>query len=207
MSMWPDGISVMPLTDFAGDRTRSPRSAPFKAEWSRTMDDLNRELRQIGATAVALQVDIPLSKFRIDGLPRSTAVADSDAIVLSIGASKVGPLMFPCDTFIGWRANLRAVALSMEALRMVDRYGVTKHAEQYQGWKQLGTGSGEPASHLTRFEAQRILLDACGGDSEHDSEAECYRAARLASHPDKHAGDRTVWDLVEQAGRVLGLAS
>lgn len=44
---------------------------------------------------------------------------------------------FAVDTFVHWQDNLRAIALGMEALRKVARYGIVKGNEQYSGWKQL----------------------------------------------------------------------
>ena len=46
-------------------------------------------------------------------------------------------MRFPCDTFTDWQANVRGIALALEALRAVDRYGVTQQAEQYRGWTAL----------------------------------------------------------------------
>lgn len=45
------------------------------------------------------------------------------------------------------------------------------------------------------------------GSTATDEEAlgRLFRRARAASHPDRFGGDRTRWDEVEQAGRVLGL--
>lgn len=42
-----------------------------------------------------------------------------------------GHLSYPCDTFTTLQDNLRVIALALEALRMVDRYGVTRRGEQY----------------------------------------------------------------------------
>jgi hypothetical protein len=47
---------------------------------------------------------------------------------------------FAVDKFATWQDNLRAIALGLEALRKVDRYGITKNSEQYTGWKQLEAG-------------------------------------------------------------------
>lgn len=36
-----------------------------------------------------------------------------------------------------WQANIRAIAKTLEHLRDLDRWGVTKRGEQYTGWKAL----------------------------------------------------------------------
>ena len=38
-------------------------------------------------------------------------------------------LSYPCDSYDDWQDNLRAVALSLEALRKVARYGVFKYED------------------------------------------------------------------------------
>jgi len=61
----------------------------------------------------------------------------------------------PCDSFRDWEANLRAIALSLEHLRAVDRYGVTtEEEEQYTGWLRL------PAAGATdeAVECAKVLI-------------------------------------------------
>jgi hypothetical protein len=56
-----------------------------------------------------------------------------------------------------WRDNLRAIALGLEALRAVNRYGITRGiGEQYAGFLQLTTGVANP-------ERGRQLVDEAGG--------------------------------------------
>ena len=73
-------------------------------------------------------------------MPRANASPKSPAVVIAF-ESKHGPLQYATDAFTHWQANVRAVALGLEALRRVERYGITKHGEQYTGWKQLGSGT------------------------------------------------------------------
>jgi hypothetical protein len=51
--------------------------------------------------------------------------------------SKHGPLSYHTDKYFDWHANVRAIALALEALRKVDRYGVSKEGSQYRGYKAL----------------------------------------------------------------------
>ena len=57
-------------------------------------------------------------------------------------------MSYPCDKYSNWQANLRAIALSLEALRAEDRYGVTRRAEQYKGWAKLLPPNAEFASDI-----------------------------------------------------------
>jgi hypothetical protein len=47
---------------------------------------------------------------------------------------------FAVDMFPSWQDNLRAIALGLEALRKVERYGIANRGEQYAGWAQLTAG-------------------------------------------------------------------
>ena len=84
--------------------------------------------------------------------------------------------------------NVRAIALSLEALRAVDRYGVSKRGEQYAGWKQLTTGDS-----MSQAEA-RDLLASYGGETE----------ALKKTHPDT-GGDVESFRKVQRAREVLGV--
>lgn len=43
-------------------------------------------------------------------------------------------LVYATDTCVLWQHNVRSIALGLEALRAVDRYGITKRGEQYAGF-------------------------------------------------------------------------
>ena len=121
------------------------------------------------------------------------------AVVISFN-SKHGPLRYPCDRFDDWQDNIRAIALSLEALRTVDRYGVTSRAEQYRGWQQLPPpNAAEPAKEfLTPTEAfvflKRLVPDMPNGFT-YD---ELIRAAEKKTHPDL-GGDPAMFKRVQAA--------
>lgn len=192
---------VRPISDrtaFTGRHVASP----FKAAHTSTLRLFERELRHLAARNVVVELDLSESDIRIDGQPRANARAATPAVRVAFDC-KHGALTYATDRFWLWQDNLRAIALGLEALRKVDRYGITKRGEQYAGWKQLPAGTGNGASHMTRDDAHSILV---GYRPEHGGMADAYRAARRATHPDRHDGDRTLWDAVEQAARVLNLA-
>ena len=151
---WPANMTVRPIQQWPGELTAKRRRSSFKAGWSDTIELLGRELRAIAAKDVVLQVAMQEKDFRIDGYPRAQAKAAHPGVILSLG-SNVGPLSWPCDTFDSWQDNIRGIALSMEALRKVDRYGVTKRGEQYTGWQQFAIGRERTADSRRRARAPR----------------------------------------------------
>lgn len=192
----------------------------FTASWSTCLEVLERELYQLDATDLVIEADFTESEIRLDGMPRANARAASPAVRLAF-TSNVGPLVYATDMFIkpswrrngmqqDWQHNVYAVALGLEALRKVDRYGISRRGEQYAGYRAIGAGTGSGSSHMTREDAVFLLDEHTDRDWSANNPEDLrrvYRRARAAAHPDRHGGDRTAWDQVEQAAKVLGLLS
>lgn len=208
-----------PVGPWAEGDTAARRGAHvFRASWQDTMTLLTRELEYLGADAAVLQIDIVESDLRVDGMPRANARDGKHPGVRVSFHSVHGPLTYATDAYEqqhghglkGWQANIRAIALALEALRAVDRYGVTRRGEQYTGWRALPAGTDAGATHMTADDARVLLLVTADRDTPSPAAPagvwqSIYRAARRNAHPDRNGGSRGQWDLVEQAGRVLGL--
>lgn len=214
-------VRFRPIDVWPGAPTKTRQRAAFSAPWSGRVELLNRELRHLGAKNVILQVDIPESMLRLDGFPRADARARSPGVILALD-SKFGPLRYPCDTFYDWQDNLYAIALALEALRKVDRYGVTKRGEQYTGWKALGSGQAmggatiqtaggivlPPAPNMKPEEAARYLalhseFNAAAILKNPETAAAAYRAAAKRLHPDTEEGVGEAFKVLGEAKRVL----
>jgi hypothetical protein len=105
-----------------------------------------------------------------------------------------------------FESNLRAIALTLEALRAVDRYGVVE-GEQYAGFKQLAApGTQRP---MTRGEAAMFV--AAYAVMPHDQVSEnaevreaAYRKAARDLHPDnKQTGDHGLFVKLQEAITIL----
>lgn len=151
-------VIVRPIVLWPGEFSATRSTSPFSAGWSNTVDLLKREVGQLGATEVVLQAAVDEGDIRNDGGLRASARPEHPGVIVSL-EGRQGPLSFPCDRFLHWQANVRAVALGMEALRRVDRYGITRTGEQYQGWRALGSGTPVPAAAMTVEEAARFLSE------------------------------------------------
>jgi hypothetical protein len=172
MSAWPDNLNIRPIETWPGERTRGRQDAPFKAGLSATLGTLTRELRMLRATDVWLEVAMTDHDFRQDGRPKANARAFHPGVVLSFHSHTLGKdFRYATDRFWTWQDNLRAIALGLEALRKVERYGIANRGEQYAGWAQLPAGGPSSA----RGEE---LIRRHGG----------LRQALMATHPD-HGGD------------------
>lgn len=170
-----------PIDEWPGEPTPHGKrqKSQFSAPWSKTIDLLDRELGFLKATSVVIQADVSANEIRLDGMLYANSRPRSPRVVLSFD-SKHGPLSYPCDRYTDWQANVRAIALALEALRAVDRYGVTRRAEQYKGWEKL------PAPATNGQAAIKILAQFSGlppADVQRSPEA-AYRAAVSKTHPD-----------------------
>lgn len=207
MSTWPDTLHVAPIREWPGTLTNARKSSPFRAGLADTLEQLDREIWQLTDTrtqreSAELLVAIPAGDlWRLDGKPRAHAVAEHPGVIFSI-ASRHGQLSYPCDTFTTWQDNLRAIALALEALRKVDRYGVTKRGEQYRGFLALET-TAAPAAFARWQDAEAFLMDLLGdADLDANSPAATIRAAKRIAHPDT-GGDSATFQRVVLAEAKL----
>jgi hypothetical protein len=184
-------VVFRPIDKWPQEFSRHRRRAPFRAQLSATVALLARELRMLNAKRVVLQIAIGESALRHDGLPYADARTEHPGVILAF-ESKWGPLKYATDEFSSWQENLRAIALAMEALRKVDRYGVSKRGEQYTGWRALPVSTDAAESIQTREQAQAVL-DEYGGD---------VRRALRETHPDA-GGDETEFRKVVKARDLL----
>jgi hypothetical protein len=195
-----------PIETWPGEFTARRKRAQFRASFTQTQRLLDCELRQLGATNIVIQAAVRPSDIRLDGMLRADArSAVHPGIILSFD-SKHGPLVYPCDRFDNWQDNLRAIALSLEHLRAVDRFGVTKRGEQYRGWERLPPpGGGAGYSDMSREEALQVLARMAGYKTVRDEPAavqDAYRRAAMAAHPD-HGGTAEAFKVLQQAMEVL----
>ena len=192
-----------PIDNWPRQKNKRPQKSRFRSRYSDTLELLEKELRQIDARKIVIQIDLPESQIRNDGLPYSKARPVFQGVILSF-ESKHGPLRYLTDSFNDWQENLRAIALGLVALRKVDRYGITKRGEQYKGWKQLPAGkdaiidvhdAAEFISKYSSFTPLDILTneELC---------KRAYREAALVLHPDK-GGDKNMFVLLQNAKKLL----
>lgn len=218
-----DQATFHPITLWPGSRTRTPIRSAFSGSWGSTLDLLDRELHMLRARRLVIEVDLDESKIRKDGRPRADAQMRTSGVILSF-ESRHGPLRYSCDRFDRYRDNLRALALGLEALRRVERYGIASRGEQYQGWKALPSGMALPEhASMTPEQAAGVFFDLCtdapgwswdgetpgfvldvakSGDPMGALKA-AYRAAAKAHHPDSVGGDRARFEALDAAWRVL----
>jgi hypothetical protein len=161
------------------------RHSPFRSTLSTTLNLLAREIRMLNGKQIVVMLDIRERDIRLDGLPRADARIGEPCVALSF-ESNWGPVRKVTGEYRTWQDNLRAISLSLEALRSVDRYGVSKSGEQYRGWRALPV-STDGAALLTTSDEAVDFLSQWFVDGNDDLDA-ALRKAMMETHPD-HGGD------------------
>jgi hypothetical protein len=189
----------------------------FRAGWGDTLHVLEYELEKLKARDIVIAGAWREADIRIDGWPRSNAADPGFPGVIISFESKHGPLKYATDRYAYWQHNVRAIALGLEALRKVDRYGITAKGEQYTGWKALPAGipMGEAAMSIEQAAAFLIEHGEWGQTSatvdeilEADEQvtAAYFRNAAKKLHPDT-GGDPALFRKLQQARELLEAAS
>lgn len=207
----PD-ITLRPIT--AWPRELIPederRWSPFTATWSDTRARLLREAEHLGADTVVLQLAVRDRDIRQDGHLRANLTKPAHPGVIVVLPDVQGGLSWACDEFGatwtnssvklgGWKANVRAIALSLERLRLADLYGVLRGGH-YAGFRELGSGipmdAGQPP--MTVEEAARFITrhsdfhdnawSGCIDEAPPLMLDPAYRQAAKRLHPDAAVG-------------------
>lgn len=184
------------------------RKSPFKAGWSQTLDLLERELNYLQAKDIIVDGYFQFRDIRNDGWPKSTARPSQPGVILSFD-TKRGRMSMPCDTYTDWEANLRGIALTLENLRSIERYGVTtERQEQYTGWLKLpaANSADEAVQHaqtlITHSGLASTIAKVITDPLEFDR---VWRAATHRAHPDHGGSNEAFHEVITARNRLKQL--
>lgn len=212
-------IKIRPITQWPGKQNDAPTKSLFSKTYKQTLSDLEHELYKASAVEGSLIVEmwVDPKDIRLDGQLRATARVFKPGIIFRFSrytGKRFGrgdvqwryqtqDVSYPCDAFTTWQDNLRAITLSMESLRRVERYGVFKYDEIIS---RLALPSAEGRS-TTREDAAAFIAQHSGlamQDILDDvaTKAAAYRKAAIELHPDK-GGDNETFLKLQEALRTL----
>lgn len=203
-----------PIGRWTDPETRERQSSGvFRATWDSTLELLAAETEHLDAGLVVVQVDVGEADLRRDGALKARARVSHPGIAVSFDSAH-GPLRYATDVYEqrwagampAWQANVRAVALALQALRAVDRYGVTRRGEQYRGWTAIAAATPGRGPFTTKAEAEEWMRKSAAeeGINGHGDWDGLYRRLAKRMHPDV-AGNRDLWDRLEAAATLLGV--
>lgn len=218
-----------PITHWPREQTTDRGWSPFRTKeegsyrrreigWPDTQRDLDRELRLLKVREAVVQLALTERDIRIDGEIRANAKLSHPGVVVTFTAPGKGVLTFACDKWTTWQANIRGIAKGLEALRLLDRYGITTTGEQYTGWKELPSGvplsaRSEPEA-MSLEQAARTVVGWISGPHELTTNARtaiedddyrryAYRQALKHLHPDVGGDDSDAFLRLQQAIKML----
>lgn len=156
-------VTFRPLPTWPHKPTASRHRARFDTPYPRTLELLEREVRALGGRDVVMGVGLSERDIRLDGQPRANARAfGHPGVEISFDSRDHGRQTFATDQYLDWQDNVRAIALSLEALR-------------------AGPGKEERGRHLVaRYGSVTAALRATHPDTGGDSASEADFNAVMA---------------------------
>ncbi len=169
-------------------RTERPQRARFDTTMAAARDGIIHELSLMGVKrdSIVISTDIPL---RMDGLPKANHRLPDDQGVAVYFVRDGQQLCIPCDRWDRIQDNMRAIELTIGALRGVERWGAKNMVDAaFQGFDAL------PAqSQHGWWLVLGVPRDAIDSDVR-----SAYRMAVAVHHPDK-GGDAERFHEIQQA--------
>lgn len=142
----------------------------FVAQFALDRDELLNQLDLMGAANVVITSDLPT---RGDGRPYANSRCENPAIAVYWIDSKGHERVLACDRWKTISQNLRAILLTIKAIRGIDRWGASEIVERaFSGFAALPEKASESS--------WRELL----GDGDLATIKVRYRALAQTTHPD-----------------------
>jgi hypothetical protein len=198
-----------------GTRTVFKKRAPFKTQWTRTLELLGRELKHLSARKVEMALAVRPNSYdiRADGMLRADA-RPGPAVIVSFLDTDGHRQAYPCDTFSWWQDNVYAIAIVLEDLRRAERYGV-QSALLRAGFKAL-PGAGGTVATLSTGQAAHFIARMAGAQrtpaeiervadaiqSDRELAVMAMREAKAKTHPDA-GGTNQDWTLLQESERII----
>jgi len=173
---WPEGWP----------RTRNPKRARFETSMAKARDELFEELRRMGAKDIVLSTNLAV---RNDGLPRAKQREPEDSSAAVYWRDAQGEARcIACDRWLFVRDNIRALGLTIAALRGLDRWGSSEIVSRaFTGFQRLEA----------RGDDWRTVLGVSRNPTLDEARAAMQRL-RAKHHPDR-GGDPDTFRRVTHA--------
>lgn len=156
--------------------SRIRRNWPF---WRGTLDKHRRglveEVRKLGGSDLIISTNMPLRK---DGQIHAGAGEPVDAGVAVYFTWNNKPMCFACDQFETVRENVRSIALTIESIRAIERYGASDMMERaFRGFTALPEKAGEYWRDVLEIPTEAKVTT--------EQVEKQFRFFALVKHPDK----------------------
>lgn len=215
-------IPISYISQWPGKENRDPKPSPFRSSYSQTVNLLDDELTKAAAVdnSWVLEMYVHPNDIRLDRKLRASARVDRPGVIFRFSRftgrvmqrgdgsrfRETQDIAYPCDAFTTWKDNLRAIALSMESLRRVERYGVFKYDDIIS---RLALPSAE-GKVSTRESAAAFMAQHSGVSRQEimfsdTARSTAFRKAAQVLHPDR-GGNPEEFVKLNEANKVLTAA-
>lgn len=171
-------ISAYPLQWPVGwARTKIAKRSPYKLPLDRALQELTQELRLFRAKEFVVSSNV---EPRLAGLPRGPATATDCGVAVYWEDQQGRPRVMACDQWDSVRGNVRAIAVTINALRQIERSGASQLLERaFTGFAALPADAG-PSQWR---EVLQVPPDATLAAVE-----AAYKQRAREAHPDRPGG-------------------
>lgn len=184
---WPAGWPTTP--------SYQQNDGGFKVDFDQSVRDLAMELERLGATSGYLTTDHEL---RVNGTPRRDRPPRTPGVALYFTRNGK-ELCIPCDRFSNIRANIRAIGLTLESIRRMERYGTSQMVEAaFRGFEALPPGSSDPIAMPASGPRPWHEVLGVEPSATKDEVRGAYRRLATAHHPD-NGGDPKLFEEITRA--------
>lgn len=178
-------------------RAPEHKVASFKVSYDESVHQLADELERFGADSAYISTD---QELRVSGTPRRDCqpVTQGAALYFDRNGKQ---LCIPCDVFLTVRDNIRAIGLTIESMRRMERYGTSQMVEAaLTGFAALPAMASE-----SNIKAWHVVLGV-SPDAPAAVITAAYRALSKTAHPDG-GGSEAQWQELRTAYEQSGADS
>lgn len=191
------GVSAYPLSWPVGAKRSAKReNARFRVTFRRAREDLLEELRRLGARGVILSTNIPT---RNDGLPYAGERNPDDPGVAVYFTLAGKSHAMSCDRWRQAADNVKAIAMTIEAMRGIARWGSQEARDQaFRGFQALPPSAVDWRAVFSFMPNEVVSLDMA---------RTVYRGMALRAHPDRGGSEEAMKRLnvaMDAAEKELG---
>ena len=159
----------------------------FKVTLAKARDGVTSEITRLGGKHAVISSNLML---RQDGLPYANQRQPDDQGIAVYFEYKGRSMCFACDRYKRIEANLRAIELTICALRGIERWGASDMMERaFKGFAQL-----EHSPVMNWWDVLCVRRDA-----SHEAIEIAYRRLRGQWHPDRDGGNAEKFHVIQKA--------
>lgn len=173
-------------------RAKWPEQSRFRVALGAAIREVQNEVRLLGGSMLVISSNLPL---RRDGMPYANSSQPNDRGVAVYFKYKGKPMCFACDRWRKIEDNMHAIAMTIDALRGIERWGTGEMVQQAftgftalpspeQPWQTLGLDTSRPTREQVEEAHRRLAMKHHpdrGGSNEQMARINAARDALLSS--------------------------